>query len=108
MTKCGDFYNSGFGTSSPSLSTAISYYSRACKLGDLDSLLNLGALFEEQKKFEQAAEMYKQAMQAGSSWGYLNLALMLRRQKKSEKEAAALLAKAAEMGNTEAKKMLGV
>ncbi len=59
MTKCGDFYNSGFGTSKPSLPTAISYYLRASKLGEIDALLNLGSIYEEQKKYEQAAEMYK-------------------------------------------------
>jgi TPR repeat protein len=58
MTKCGDFYNSGFGTCKADLPTAINYYLRSSKLGDVDATLNLGSIYEDQKKIDKAVEMY--------------------------------------------------
>ena len=46
LTKCGDFYVSGYGVDQANKNVAIKYYLMAQKLGETEAMLNLGALFE--------------------------------------------------------------
>ena len=52
INRVGDFYYSGYGVAKVDIEKAITYYEKAALWGNVDSLLNLGAIYEKVDKLK--------------------------------------------------------
>lgn len=85
-------------------------YEKAASEGYLQSLVNMGILYEEgyapsNNSVQKAIECYQQAANGGNPNGYVNLGL-LTMNRDSREESEFFLKKAAEMGNIYAMQVL--
>jgi TPR repeat protein len=76
----GDFYYSGFACKRDH-ETAFILYEKAASEGHLQSLVNMGILYEEGYvpsgvSIEKAVDCYQQAANGGNPNGYVNLGLL--------------------------------
>lgn len=47
INRVGDYYFSGFGVDKIDIEKSKEFYEKAAKMGNVDSLLNLGAIYEK-------------------------------------------------------------
>ena len=52
INRVGDYYFSGFGVDKIDIEKSKEFYEKAAKMGNVDSLLNLGAIYEKIDKIK--------------------------------------------------------
>ena len=105
MLKLGESYQYGKGIPKD-LDKAKEWYEKAAEKGNVDAMVNLGALYYEQRDKTKTIEWYEKAAEKGNDWAMFSLGVLYSKQRDYAK-AIEWSEKAVEKGNGMAILFLG-